>query len=155
MKLFHSITGVLILLAALAALAGCGGQEEGQADREAQSPAEQAVALDKGPRAIEILTLDTAKAERGAVLFEEKSCTDCHTLGEADLSPDLAGVLERRTLPWLVKQITDPAWMNEHDPVTRTLIEEFDLEMAGPEVTADEAEAVLHYLLRESGAGAD
>ena len=143
----------ILLLAAI--LVGCGGGKEDEAAPKAQDPAATAAALDQGPRAAENFTLDDGLAERGAILFEEKICSDCHTMGEADLAPDLVGVLERRTRPWLMKQITDPEWMNEHDPITRALIEEFDLEMVGVEVSATEAEAILHYLAREGGDRAD
>ena len=132
-------------------LAGCGGEKVEDAATKAQSPEEIAAALDQGPRAAEGFTLDIVLADQGASLFDAKSCSDCHTMGEADLAPDLAGVLERRTLPWLVKQIADPEWMNAHDPLTKALISEFDMEMVTPEVTDDEAEAIIHYLAREHG----
>jgi mono/diheme cytochrome c family protein len=146
---------ILTILFLAAFLTGCGGQKEDDPAPRTQDPAAMAVALDQGPRAAENLTLEAGLAERGAVLFEEKICSDCHTLGEADLAPDLTGVLERRTRPWLIKQITDPEWMNEHDPITQALIEEFDLEMVTVEVSAAEAEAILHYLAREGGGPAD
>ena len=137
-------------------MAGCGGEggDEG-AEKAAQTPEEMAIALDEGPRAVEVLTLDPERAVRGAALFVDRLCADCHTLGDADMAPDLVGVLERRTLPWLKKQITDPAWMNEHDPITKALIEEYDLEMAGPAVSDAEAEDLLHFILRESGPAAE
>ena len=146
-----NLTGVTIGIASLLMIAGCGGGETQKDSQSDATPAEIAAKLDEGPRAIEVMTLDSAKAELGAPVFDVKICSDCHTLGDADIAPDLLGVLDRRTLPWLMKQITDPAWMNEHDPITKALIEEFDMEMAGPAVTDSEAENILHYLLRESG----
>ena len=145
-----SLAGALVLLL----VSGCGGEGGGEAGR-ARTPAEEAAELDKGPRAVEVLTLDPDRAEPGAALFEDRLCADCHTLGEADMAPDLVGVLDRRTLPWLEKMITDPAWMNEHDPIAKALIEEYDLEMAGPAVSEAEALDILHFLLRESGAAAE
>ena len=150
-----NLLAVLAMLVCFTFLAACGDQDGGKAEQPAPTPARIAADLDRGPRAAESFTLDPGQAELGESLFEEKICSDCHTLGEADMAPDLLGVLERRTRPWLVKQITDPEWMNEHDPLTKALIEEFDLEMAGPEVSADEAEAILHFLLRESTPAVD
>ena len=71
-------------------------------------------------------------------------------MGEADVAPDLVGVLNRRTQGWLMMQITQPEWMNIHDVITKGLIEEFDMEMVTAEVSEAEAEAILHFLLRES-----
>jgi len=147
MKTATIIPSALILLTLLA---GCGGEKADDAAKQAQSPEEIAAALDQGPRAAADFVVDPALAEQGAVLFDAKSCTDCHTLGESDLAPDLTGVLERRTRPWLIKQIADPEWMNAHDPITKALIVEYDLEMATPEVSDDEAEAILHFLALEN-----
>ena len=132
-------------------LAACGCGEGGGDEKQVQSPAELAAALDQGPRAVETLKLDPVLAERGKSLFDEKSCTDCHVLGEADIGPDLLGVLDRRTHKWLMKQINDPEWMGQHDTITKGLIDQFDMEMADMEASEADAEAILHYLLRESG----
>ena len=150
-----NLPGFSIGIASLLMIAGCGGGETQKDSQSDATPAEIAAKLDEGPRAIEVMTLDPAKAELGAPLFDNRLCSDCHTLGEADMAPDLLGVLDRRTLPWLKKQITDPAWMNDHDTITKALIEEFDLEMAGPAVSDSEAEDILQYLLRESGKKAE
>lgn len=145
------LSGFSIGIASLLMIAGCGGGETQKDSQGNATPGEIAAELDKGPRAIEVVTLDPAKAELGVPLFDSRLCSDCHTLGEADMAPDLLGILDRRTLPWLKKQITDPGWMNDHDPITMALIEEFDLEMVGPAVSESEAENILHFLLRESG----
>lgn len=136
-------------LALVTLLASCGCGDGGEAEKKPQTPAERAVALDDGPRAVETLKFDDTLADQGEKLFDDKSCSDCHTLGEADIAPDLVGVLDRRTQQWLKMQITNPEWMNQNDTITKGLIEEFDLEMITEEVTEAEAEAILQYLLRE------
>ena len=144
-------------LISLSLLAGCGdGGAEGGADRQAAAsdPAAEAAALDQGPRAGAVLKVDPARAERGAALFDARSCTDCHTLGEADLAPNLLSVFDKRTLPWLRRQIRDPEWMAAHDSVTQALVEEFGLEMVDMGVTAEEAEDILHHLKRAADAAA-
>lgn len=140
---------VLVLLLLLAA---CGG--DGESGQEKQTPAEKAAALDRGPRAAETMNLDDSLAARGEILFEEKICNDCHTLGESDIAPDLIGVTDRRTSAWLTIQITDPEWMSQNDPVTKQLIVDFDMEMADLGVPEAEVEPILHFLLRESRAAA-
>lgn len=125
-----------------------------QAEETVRTPAEEAAALDRGPRAREVLVSDPARAERGASLADAKGCLDCHVLGEADLAPDLLTALDKRTLPWLQRQITDPEWMLQHDPVTQQLYEEYGLEMVDMDVSGSEAVDILHYLLREAEAAA-
>ena len=72
-------------------------------------------------------------------------------MGEADIGPDLLGVTDRRTEQWLVMQITRPEWMSRHDPITRKLVAEFDMEMVDLQVSETEVQPLLHYLLKESG----
>ncbi len=101
-----------------------------------------------------MMKIDDGLAARGEILFEDKICSDCHTLGEPDIGPDLPGVMERRTQAWLTMQITDPEWMSQNDPITKQLIADFDLEMADLEVPEAEVELILHFLLREGRATA-
>lgn len=136
---------VLILL-----VSSCGKDEAADAEPPAATLAERAAALDQGPRAVQTVKLDKNLAELGRVLFDDKSCSDCHSLGEADMAPDLLGVLDRRTEKWLKMQISQPDWMNENDPITRQLVSEFDLEMVGTGVEEADAEALIHYLLLET-----
>ena len=141
---------MLVLLQA-ACVKNDGADGSKQAQEQAENQAARVVDLVSGPPAAQTLKLDTALADRGQALFDDKSCSDCHTLGEADMAPDLLGVLDRRTLPWLTMQITQPEWMKENDPVTKGLIEEFDLDMIGTGVSDEDARAIIHFLLRESG----
>ena len=80
-----SWTKCIAVTALLLLVASCGS---GESEKTAQTPAERAAALDIGPRAAETLKFDASLAENGALLFDEKSCSDCHTLGEADIAPD-------------------------------------------------------------------
>lgn len=142
----------LVLLLLLASCGSGDGGDGGKAEQQAQTPAERAAALDQGPRAAASMELDESLAARGEILFEEKICSDCHTLGEADIAPDLLGVTDRRTQQWLNMQITQPEWMSQNDPITKQLIVDFDMGMADLEVPEAEVEPILHFLLRESGA---
>ncbi len=148
---------LLVMLMVLLLLAACGkgnGDEKGQAEQQVQTLAERAAALDQGPRAAASMELDESLAARGEILFEEKICSDCHTLGETDIAPDLLGVMDRRTHAWLTMQITQPEWMGQNDTITKQLIVDFDMEMADLEVPETEVEPILHFLLREGRAAA-
>lgn len=142
---------IALALVLMLFLTACGNNDDGDVSRKAkQNPADRAAALDKGPRASQSGKLNEDLAIRGESLFEDRLCSDCHNLGEADIAPDLLGVLDRRTYQWLKMQITEPEWMNQHDPITKSLIEEFGLEMIETGVSEADAEAILHFLWRES-----
>ncbi len=144
-------TRMIALMVFMLLLSSCGENESGDAKQQVPTPAERVAVLDQGPRAVQTVKLNDSLANRGRVLFDDKSCSDCHTLGEAEMAPDLLGVLDRRTEDWLMMQITQPEWMNEHDPITRQLISDFDLEMIETGVEGADAKALLHFLLRETG----
>lgn len=146
----RSLAATLLLFCLVAC--SDGGSEE---SAPAESATDQAVALNEGPRAAAVLRLAPERATRGEALFAENSCADCHTLGDSDLAPNLLRSLDRRTLPWLVKQITAPEWMLAHDPITQALFAQYDLEMADMGLSEDAAEDILHYLLRETTAAAE
>jgi len=139
-------TKFVAVMTLLLLLASCGS---GESEKEAQTPAERAAALDSGPRAAETMKFDGHLAESGALLFDDKSCSDCHTMGEADMAPDLIGVLDRRTEAWLTMQIIKPDWMSQNDTITKGLIDEFDMVMVVEEISEAEAEAILQYMMRE------
>ncbi len=144
-------TRMISLMVFMLLLSSCGKNESGDAEKQAPTPAERVAVLDQGPRAVQTVKLNDSLANRGRVLFDDKSCSDCHTLGEAEMAPDLLGVLDRRTEDWLMMQITQPEWMNDHDPITRQLIRDYDLEMIETGVEGADAKALLHFLLRETG----
>lgn len=108
--------------------------------------------LDRGPRAAETLAPSDSLATVGQVLFDAKGCTGCHEAGSAETAPDLRGVTGRRTEAWLRRQLTAPEWMAEHDPLTRAMVEQYGMPMADLDVSADEATALLQYLLRDGSA---
>lgn len=159
--------GPILLIVLLLASAGCGRREPqasggqtasggapaGQPAGERvvpASPAVEAAALDGGPRAVETMVPVAPLAATGQMLFEAKGCTGCHTFGESTDAPDLRGVAARRTEAWLRRQITEPEWMAEHDPLTRAMVEKYGLPMTDLDVTPDEAMALLQFLVRES-----
>lgn len=111
----------------------------------------QAAELDRGPRALETVTLVAPLAATGQMLFDAKGCTGCHESGSDENAPDLRGVAGRRTARWLLRQVTDPEWMAAHDPLTRAMVERYGVPMADLDVSPDEATALLQFLVRENG----
>ncbi len=136
---------VALLAMVLIVLAGCGsdggGSQQGDGD---------AVDLNSGLKAAEAMTLNSALAAWGEQLFKDKACVTCHAVGERKQGPDLAGVANRRTERWLKKQIMDPEWMLKNDPIARSLMAEYALQMANQQVKDQEADALIQYLLRET-----
>jgi hypothetical protein len=151
--------GLLLAAFGVMALTGCGGDKPA-ADEAAKDAAgtpstgavaaAEAAALEAGPRASQTLKYDGNLADVGERLFDELTCTACHTLGQADDAPDLMGVTQRRAEAWLMRQITDPEWMAAHDPITQGLVEQWGMEMTDLGVSEADARAILNYLERES-----
>ena len=155
-------SSLYLMFALLLAVSACGRRESETSGGQsatgatggaaaAASPAAEAAALDQGPRAAESLVVIAPLAATGQMLFDAKGCTDCHAFGENSVAPDLSGVTTRRTAAWLRRQITAPAWMAEHDPLTRALVQQYGAPMTDLEVSPDEANALLQYLAREDG----
>ena len=66
-----------------------------------------------------------ADAAKGEALFSDKGttkCLVCHAFGKKVVGPDLAGVGQRHTKPWIVKWLTDTqgTWTGS-DPETADL----------------------------------
>lgn len=151
----------LALAQALLFVAGCGndkprdtaGGSSGAArsDPAKTDPAAEAAALDQGPRARETMSLIAPLAATGEILFDAKGCTGCHEAGSSENAPDLRDVAARRTEAWLRRQVADPEWMAEHDPLTKAMVEQYGVPMADLDLSGDEVTALLQYLLRENG----
>lgn len=86
--------------------------------------------------------------EWGKELFESKSCSECHTIGGGvEVGPDLKGITKIRDSQWLRRMILDPEKMEEIDPLTKKLYQEFDrVGMPAEELTEEEVEAIIKYI---------
>lgn len=145
-------------IAAILALAGCGGQKPA-GTTPGSSPATSAPSApatgggtaaakskyDAGPRAGES-PADHEAAERGEKVFQTKGCSACHAFGTKLSGPDLSGVSMRRTAAWIERQILTPDVMVKEDPIARELFAKHMLQMPNQGLTAAEAKDVIEYL---------
>lgn len=109
------------------------------------------LAQEGGQEGQETFTVDPELAERGKTLFEQKQCMACHSIGDGVvIGPDLEGVLDRRSVDWIRKFITNPEKMIENDSIAKRIYEENDkILMPTPQATEEEIEAIIHYIARE------
>lgn len=102
--------------------------------------------LSPGP---EGLTSAISPVDRGKLLFEGKSCFDCHTIGKGvEAGPDLLGVSERREANWLKKMIRIPEEMEKTDPIAKKLFLEYqELGMPNAALSEEDAEMIIKYIV--------
>lgn len=96
--------------------------------------------------------VDSTLAGLGAELFRRR-CSACHAItGESRVGPDLAGVTERRTLPWIEAMILRPDSMTRTDPDARALREAYPVQMlVTGEMDPARARAVIEFLRQVDG----
>ncbi len=167
----------ILLVAALALLAGCAKKSEESSssssttpppaaptttapaatDTAASAPSAAAVAAksqyDEGPRA-NAGAVNATKAAAGEKLFMTKGCTACHAYGKKLQGPDLKGVTSRRTVAWMEHQIMEPDVMTKTDPISHQLmVENKNLQMLNLHLTKAEADELIEYFKKLDKAG--
>lgn len=157
----HRHASVLLVVFALAVLAGCGGKPADQASTSSPAPAPSTPAsggllekslYDDGPRAGES-AVDAAAAAAGEKLFSTKGCTACHAWGKRLTGPDLKDVTNRRTATWMENQILHPDVMTKTDPISHGLFAQYALQMPKQGLTEAEAKQVIEYLKKRDKDG--
>lgn len=91
-------------------------------------------------------------SQPGQVLFK-KMCAPCHTIGVGDrVGPDLRGVTERRSKPWLEEFIQNPSKMRaKNDPTALALAAEYPaVRMPAVGLAAADAADLISYLTTET-----
>jgi len=97
--------------------------------------------------------LDTAGAERGQGIFQDK-CASCHTIGAGvTVGPDLKGVVALRDRDWLLEWIQVPDEMLARgDPLAiQLLAESNNIPMPNLSITSEDAADILAFIELESG----
>jgi cytochrome c len=150
-------------LAALMAVAACGGQDgagtEGGAARGdgRAAPAEEEgltpEQLEKGVGPVTELSLgplDARLAAEGEEIYQMK-CAACHEMETRLVGPPLGDVLERRTPEFVMNMILNPEEMVRRHPSVREMLAQYYTPMPDQNLDDGEARAVLEYL-RQAGA---
>ena len=151
-KLFpaFAIIGITFLYA-------CGGSG-GQSSTDSTATAPTAATADIDPAAkseskgvgrftsVQLGPIDPAMADKGQPIFVAK-CSACHKVTDQKIvGPGLLGVTKRRTPEWIMNQITNPAEMEQKDPVGQALLAKHLTQMTFQNVTDDETRQILEYL---------
>ncbi len=92
-------------------------------------------------------------AQDGEKLFKQ-NCAACHSIGKGKLvGPDLHGVTELRTEPWLIKWIKgSQAMVNAGDPDAKAIFEEFNkIPMPDQNLPDADIKGILAFIKEKSG----
>ena len=102
---------------------------------------------------VQAFVVDTASAQTGKRLFTARGCDGCHTVGKGELAgPDLGGLLERRSVPWVKKWLQDPWGMIETDPTAKAMFKRYGFRMPNLKLNDDQVFALLHYIALQTQA---
>lgn len=148
---FHRNPVLAAAIAASISACGDGGVAERPAAEESAAPAAASLPVSEPTGEI-----DEALAGTGEELFQTKGCVACHTFGGGRLTgPDLAGVTQRRTFPWIYHQIMVPDSMTTHDPTAKQLMAEYMTQMPNLALRPEEALALFEYLREQDAESAE
>jgi mono/diheme cytochrome c family protein len=80
-------------------------------------------------------TVAAGDPAKGEALFSSKGCVACHKVDATRLvGPGLAGVTQRRSLPWVARMILKPEQMVKDDPEAKKLFATYMTPMANQSV---------------------
>ncbi|MBS1533053.1 MAG: cytochrome c [Bacteroidetes bacterium] len=147
-----------LLISGAAFLYACGGSgndASSSADTTSNSAASTAASVDPATKSdskgvgkftsVQLGPIDDAMAEKGKAVFTAK-CSACHkATDQRVVGPGLKGVTQRRTPEWIMNQITNPAEMEQKDPVGKALLAKYLTQMTFQNVTDDETRQILEY----------
>ncbi len=89
--------------------------------------------------------LDRELIHQGTEIFLNK-CAKCHTLDTVEfIVPAFAGVTNRRSPEWIMNMIINVDEMLKQDPVAAELLRKHKKVMPDPELSVDQARAVLEF----------
>jgi Cytochrome c. len=137
----------ILLLVGL--LVSCGGKKE-----ETSTPSKtetQVQKVDLSQISEDWPALNEELASKGEKLFAQKGCNACHTVTDQKLvGPGLKGLNGRAGYRWSLAIILNPDSMLKNDERAKQLLKEYGTPMTNQNVTLEEAEAILHYILKNS-----
>jgi len=137
----------ILLLVGL--LVSCGGKKE-----ETSTPSKtetQVQKVDLSQISEDWPALNEELASKGEKLFAQKGCNACHMVTDQKLvGPGLKGLNGRAGYRWSLAMILNPDSMLKNDERAKQLLKEYGTPMPNQNVTLEEAEAILHYILKNS-----
>lgn len=138
----HSLVPATLLVAVALASVACGKAAGGGAADPADGPATIVVPANLAEQ------VAAGDAKKGEELFASKGCKACHNLDATKLvGPGLAGINQRRSLPWLARMILKPEEMVKSDPEAKKMLAAYMTAMANQNVAVDtELPHILAYL---------
>jgi cytochrome c2 len=96
-------------------------------------------------------TVDDGKAQVGKKTWVKFGCQGCHKIGGRSAGPDLAGVLERRSVEWLTRWLKNTTEMLTTDSVAMAMLKEWKgYKMPQMKVSDADIDNLLHYIGQES-----
>lgn len=122
----------------------------------AAAPAAPAAVGPDGPADIAVVALaeiptDAASVGEGEKIYGAKGCGGCHNFGSKLVGPDLVGLSQRRTTPWIQRMIKDPDAMTKKDPAARELFKAHMVQMPKQGVSDDEMPKLLAFIKSKGG----
>ena len=138
-----------IFFAVMLIAVACEAPDTNGTGDQAQQPA--AAASKDGPDSIdqggiEEVSDDPDLIAKGEELYRSQACVACHAFGRDGAGPDLSGVTDRRTAPWLARMIMSPQEMVAQDPVAKEVADRFPAPMSPTNITPEQVEAIIAYL---------
>ena len=95
-------------------------------------------------------TVDPAKAEAGKKAWVKFGCQACHKMGGKVGGPDLAGLLDRRSVDWVNKWLKNTAQMQQTDSIGMALLKEWKgYKMPQMKVNDADIDNLLNYIVQE------
>lgn len=98
------------------------------------------------PKTTAELPTDAATLAAGEATYTAKGCGACHKFGAKLVGPDLIGVAERRSPPWIARMVLKPEVMIKDDPQAKKLYAEAMTPMANQSVPEAEILPLIAYM---------
>jgi len=91
------------------------------------------------------VTVPVANAQAGDA--KNRGCSSCHAVGHGGVSPDLAGLEQRRTKEWIYRWLKETEVMLASDSTAIALAKEYNgARMPQQRLTDNDIDAILTYL---------
>lgn len=89
--------------------------------------------------------VNTELASKGEAVFKQM-CTACHKIDQKLIGPPVKGILERRSVEWVMNMILNPDQMLNEDPIAMELLKEHNnVRMLDQNLTEEDAKALVEY----------